>query len=105
MGQALDRLRLVLDDERAAAIRADLPALERIAVEKASLVEGLDRDEVERDPGYAKVVERAQRNVRLLQKLTDLHRALLGGTGEPTYNARGAVTVGEGGGALLRRTS
>ena len=98
---ALLRLETLLHRERAAAIAADLDALEAIAVEKQETMADVAEEEVD-DVLLDRIVTQARSNGRLLRSLVDLHRALLGGT-DPVYGARGDLRADAEAGARLRR--
>lgn len=105
--RTLDRLSALLDAERSFALSADTVALERIQEEKRVVVGALTPDSIDDVEQYAGVVERARQNVRLIQKLTELHRALLSGVvpTEHTYGPRGASVMAGDGAGMFRRTT
>jgi hypothetical protein len=100
MGSLL-RFETLLHRERAAAIAADLDALESIAIEKQEALDELTDDTID-DELLDRIVTQARSNGRLLRHLVDLHRALVGGA-EPVYGARGDLRAETDPGARLRR--
>lgn len=91
MNDALERIANLLVEERAAAIAADLDALERIQHEKRAALDEMEREEHIDESARSKVIEQARANTRLLRQLADLHRALVDHSVAQTYGARADV--------------
>ncbi len=88
MTPAAARLSALLDEEREAARRADLPRLVELQDEKRAAVDALQGAETtEEERAHLALV--ARENILLLRHLTSLYQALVGGVSEVTYGAQG----------------
>ena len=76
----------LLSRERAAALAADLDALETLQIEKRVL---LDRGIDTNDRAYPSLMRVARANVGLIRQLAALHRALAGIDTSPSYGSDG----------------
>lgn len=87
-----ERLCALLEEEKRAAIAADLDELERLAIAKRALMgtlEGLPRELL------ATIARQAAENRALLERLVELHRAFVAPRPPPpTYGAKGRINAG-----------
>ncbi|HJL19624.1 MAG TPA: hypothetical protein RMH99_28430 [Sandaracinaceae bacterium LLY-WYZ-13_1] len=80
----------LLDRERAAALRADVEALEALQDDKRALLERARGADVSaNDPALVRLAATARANIALIRQLATLQRALLGLDASGGYGAHG----------------
>lgn len=86
----LQELSELLCQERAAALRADVDALEKIQPNKQDLINLAKEAQVVDRPSYRALADMARSNVALIQRLVTYYRALAGEpSGNNSYGADG----------------
>lgn len=85
----LQELSELLCQERAAALRADVGALEEIQPHKQDLIDRAKEADVVDRPSYRALADMARSNVALIQRLVTYYRALAGEPGGASYGADG----------------
>ncbi len=92
--EVLRELSELLGEERAAALRADVDALESIQPRKQALIDRARDEEFLERPSFRCLAEMARSNVALIQRLVVYYRALAGEEQGARYGADGKSSSG-----------